>query len=73
MGYFITPCVATLGTLLCYLLLPHLVRTPSASLGHKSRLHSVSASGFVFASAAGVNVCVSSAEICQFLPERASA
>ncbi|XP_041790102.1 equilibrative nucleoside transporter 2-like [Chelmon rostratus] len=24
MGYFITPCVATLGTLLCYLLLPHL-------------------------------------------------
>uniref|UniRef100_A0A8D3BHV3 Equilibrative nucleoside transporter 2-like n=1 Tax=Scophthalmus maximus TaxID=52904 RepID=A0A8D3BHV3_SCOMX len=26
LGYFITPCVATLGTLLCYLLLPHLVR-----------------------------------------------
>lgn len=25
LGYFITPCVATLGTLLCYLLLPHLV------------------------------------------------
>nr|XP_020442961.1 equilibrative nucleoside transporter 2-like [Monopterus albus] len=24
LGYFITPCVATLGTLLCYLLLPHL-------------------------------------------------
>ncbi|KAM3623372.1 uncharacterized protein V6R79_010279 [Siganus canaliculatus] len=24
MGYFITPCVATLGTLLCYLLLPRL-------------------------------------------------
>lgn len=28
MGYFITPCVVTLGTLLCYLLLPHLVSTP---------------------------------------------
>ncbi|XP_068178645.1 equilibrative nucleoside transporter 2-like isoform X2 [Antennarius striatus] len=27
LGYFITPCVATLGALLCYLLLPHLVRT----------------------------------------------
>lgn len=27
MGYFITPCVATLGMLPCYLLLPHLVRT----------------------------------------------
>uniref|UniRef100_A0A3P8SCF9 Solute carrier family 29 member 2 n=1 Tax=Amphiprion percula TaxID=161767 RepID=A0A3P8SCF9_AMPPE len=25
LGYFITPCVATLGTLLCYLLLPHLI------------------------------------------------
>ncbi|MEQ2230289.1 hypothetical protein ILYODFUR_027679 [Ilyodon furcidens] len=24
LGYFVTPCVATLGTLLCYLLLPHL-------------------------------------------------
>ncbi|XP_022065321.2 equilibrative nucleoside transporter 2-like [Acanthochromis polyacanthus] len=24
LGYFITPCVATLGTLMCYLLLPHL-------------------------------------------------
>ncbi|XP_031158549.1 equilibrative nucleoside transporter 2-like [Sander lucioperca] len=24
LGYFITPCVATLGTLLCYLMLPHL-------------------------------------------------
>ncbi|KAK1886715.1 Equilibrative nucleoside transporter 2 [Dissostichus eleginoides] len=24
LGYFITPCVATLGTLLCFLLLPHL-------------------------------------------------
>ncbi|XP_069385505.1 equilibrative nucleoside transporter 2-like isoform X1 [Paralichthys olivaceus] len=24
LGYFIAPCVATLGTLLCYLLLPHL-------------------------------------------------
>ncbi|XP_051241277.1 equilibrative nucleoside transporter 2 [Dicentrarchus labrax] len=24
LGYFITPCVATLGTLVCYLLLPHL-------------------------------------------------
>uniref|UniRef100_H3CAL8 Solute carrier family 29 member 2 n=1 Tax=Tetraodon nigroviridis TaxID=99883 RepID=H3CAL8_TETNG len=24
MGYFLTPCAATLGTLLCYLLLPHL-------------------------------------------------
>ncbi|XP_029025339.1 equilibrative nucleoside transporter 2-like [Betta splendens] len=24
LGYFITPCVATLGALLCYLLLPHL-------------------------------------------------
>uniref|UniRef100_A0A3Q1I1P1 Solute carrier family 29 member 2 n=1 Tax=Acanthochromis polyacanthus TaxID=80966 RepID=A0A3Q1I1P1_9TELE len=31
LGYFITPCVATLGTLMCYLLLPHLVSicTPS--------------------------------------------
>uniref|UniRef100_A0A665U8E2 Equilibrative nucleoside transporter 2-like n=1 Tax=Echeneis naucrates TaxID=173247 RepID=A0A665U8E2_ECHNA len=27
LAYFITPCVATLGTLLCYMLLPHLVRT----------------------------------------------
>ncbi|XP_057700753.1 equilibrative nucleoside transporter 2-like [Corythoichthys intestinalis] len=24
LGYFITPCVATLGTLVCYMLLPHL-------------------------------------------------
>lgn len=30
LGYFITPCVATLGTLLCYLLLPHLVSGPQA-------------------------------------------
>uniref|UniRef100_A0A6D2VV20 Solute carrier family 29 member 2 n=1 Tax=Takifugu rubripes TaxID=31033 RepID=A0A6D2VV20_TAKRU len=27
MAYFITPCVATVGMLVCYLLLPHLVRT----------------------------------------------
>lgn len=64
MGYFITPCVATLGVLLCYLLLPHLVRTAS-----NSRIASV----FVSGNAAGVNICVSSAEICWFLPEQASA
>uniref|UniRef100_A0A667XNR8 Solute carrier family 29 member 2 n=1 Tax=Myripristis murdjan TaxID=586833 RepID=A0A667XNR8_9TELE len=29
LGYFITPCVATLGTLLCYLLLPRLVSDTS--------------------------------------------
>lgn len=27
MAYFITPCVATVGMLVCYLLLPHLVST----------------------------------------------
>lgn len=27
LGYFITPCVATVLTLCCYLVLPHLVRS----------------------------------------------
>lgn len=34
MGYFITPCVATLGMLLCYLLLLNLVSTPPVKQDH---------------------------------------
>lgn len=36
LGYFITPCAATLLTLFCYLVLPHLVRSfITAFLVHK--------------------------------------
>ncbi|XP_029986910.1 equilibrative nucleoside transporter 2-like [Sphaeramia orbicularis] len=45
LGYFITPCVATLGTLFCYLLLPHLDfarfylnRSQSVEVGTKQEL-----------------------------------
>ncbi|XP_074485351.1 equilibrative nucleoside transporter 2-like [Sebastes fasciatus] len=48
LGYFITPCVATLGTLLCYLLLPHLEfarfymnRSPSDNVETKQDLLSI--------------------------------
>lgn len=38
MAYFITPCVATVGMLVCYLLLPHLVKFTQTLVEHTREL-----------------------------------